>query len=397
MDRRLFSKELDKRLLDLRSEHPDIMKVGTIGKTIRGKDIQMVTITDPSEPSQDKERILVVAGHHGDEEGGRWAAMAMVEWLVTQQAVEVIKKQEVFVIPCVNVDGCDSEEPLNANGVNLNTDYNRGTGLTQPESKAVWGMVEKYHPEVVVDVHGLGAGSTGEYTVTHPHGETPWDSYAHRKIVEVMDEEATRRGHPQDRDDHGAWPSGEPVSLSDNSYIGFHSLDFTLEVNETTSTIEQMKESGLIRLRTLLQQGLLTWPGERYSGYPNRVVAKHGHVWLCSYGATAEERRKSRVELWQGRDKLKVVQIGPMRSDRVIAAAYKTDLYWFIRHGISLRLRMPKEALIEEVVLSGGRLKDDEYTTWKDDRWSYVEMGIYRDWPRPDRFTYCTAHAIYSL
>jgi hypothetical protein len=58
------------------------------------------------------------------------------------------------------------------------------------------------------------------------------------------------------------------------------------------------EESGLARLKGLLRIGNNVWEGEPAAGYPvDRVKAFCGHS-VVAWGRTAEERRRSRVELW---------------------------------------------------------------------------------------------------
>ena len=74
------------------------------------------------------------------------------------------------------------------------------------------------------------------------------------------------------------------------AYNKFHSIILTSEC--------AWEKSALARQRRLLQIGNAIWPGERYAGYPTRVMLKNSFHLITAYGQTAAQRRKSRVELW---------------------------------------------------------------------------------------------------
>ena len=62
-----------------------------------------------------------------------------------------------------------------------------------------------------------------------------------------------------------------------------------------------------MRHRRLLEIGNEVWPGEYYAGYPTRVIAGTEFHRVVAYGSTAAARRRSRVELW---NKLEQIRIG---------------------------------------------------------------------------------------
>jgi hypothetical protein len=68
----------------------------------------------------------------------------------------------------------------------------------------------------------------------------------------------------------------------------------------------------------LLQIGNETWPGEHAPGYPTRVVMSNTHAMLTAYGATAEARRKSRVELWNKLAQLTLGLLDPVVEGRAM-------------------------------------------------------------------------------
>lgn len=71
---------------------------------------------------------------------------------------------DVFTIPCVNPSGYENETYENANGVNLNRNFDyfwetTGDGLfpfSEPESQIIKKVVEQYKPVMFVDYHTIG-------------------------------------------------------------------------------------------------------------------------------------------------------------------------------------------------------------------------------------------------
>ena len=60
------------------------------------------------------------------------------------------------------------------------------------------------------------------------------------------------------------------------------------------------EQSAVARLRKLLQIGTGTWRGERYPGYPVNQVGCWTSMAVAASGATASERRASRVGVAEG-------------------------------------------------------------------------------------------------
>ena len=396
-----FLSDIVKRLEDLQTRYPQSVELETIGQSVEGRDIPMATVTEKDVPDEDKELVLVNACHHGDEEAGPIAALGLLEWLVTDEAKTTRKRQILKVIPCANVDGCENGSPLNANGVNLDKDYYivektdenpepagvppsaRFGAPTQPESKAVWGIVEKYTPDAVVDLHAA-RGASQTWIDSHPHNEAGPDRLVHDWMVWEMNTAAECAGYPQRMQAGSHAGISEIRTLPDAAYNYCRSLMVYLEGNETTFTPEQIRESALVRLKRFLEFGNNRWRGEFYPGYPSRTVAGGDFYRLGVYGVTAEERRKSREKLWQdgwmSGEHLQIFQELPEQPDR-LCVFFRKQLfgyyYWFLP-GLTMTLRLPG-AKVKEVVFSGQPLDEGEvdgYVTWDDICSTYVQIAM---------------------
>lgn len=131
------------------------MKVLSIGKSVNGKDIPLVVISD-SEVSQDlTKRLFIVCRQHGDEPASTEAMLKLIEDLVVlsdEGTADLLTKVSFFVVPMMNPDGADRYIRRNANGADLNRDW---LALSQPETLAVRAAIDSVSPDIILDEHEL--------------------------------------------------------------------------------------------------------------------------------------------------------------------------------------------------------------------------------------------------
>lgn len=127
-----------------------------LGHSVQGRPITAVRLGDPDAPL----RALVVAGVHGDEPGTLRVARALTAARVTGV--------DLWVVPAMNPDGLARRTRQNARGVDLNRNFPvrwRRTGppgsrfyagprpLSEPESRAIRGLVLRVRPALSIWVH----------------------------------------------------------------------------------------------------------------------------------------------------------------------------------------------------------------------------------------------------
>ncbi len=121
-----------------------------IGSSSQGRDI--VALVRPVEAP--RRRVLVIGGIHGNEPVTPPTVRSLVE---TPHDPDV----EVWLVAEANPDGVAAGTRWNANGVDLNRNFNwgwraddGGTGpLSEPETQALTTLIERLRPDVVVWVH----------------------------------------------------------------------------------------------------------------------------------------------------------------------------------------------------------------------------------------------------
>ena len=314
--------------------HPKILHVEVVERSAEGLPVYLLKITDSSVPDEDKQVALITAMHGGAERSGSTTALHLSEWLLgtDPEAAETRRRQVLLVMPIIdpyaffvglrsrNSAGIRSYQGGGAENWDLETLTYRKLDQA-PEIKAFLRVVDQYQPDAYVDLHGTGLQSYPEEKVgdgKRYQGQTmfevtgsaysnfalrPWDW----RISEAMIQAGLDAGYPSDRYEadaqRGFWTPGlDPLAdrlwtgrplfyTAQYAYIRYHTLLTVLEIG--------WEQSGVERVKGLLRLGNRSWQGEPYSGYPvDRVKSYVGHF-VTSWGGTARERRRSRVELWE--------------------------------------------------------------------------------------------------
>jgi len=315
-------------------KYGDMLTVEKSGESAVGDGIYTIRITDPNSPAEEKQHSLITAMHGGPERSGTTACFHLIEWLTSDDpaAVETRKNQEVRVMPILNplgyfdTDRFGNEakvDPYTGGGANAWDIEN--LQLREPEKSpelvTFLKVVDEFQPEAHLDLHGTGLQEYGEdqlgkrqryqgQTMTEITGSAysnyslrPWDW----RITEKMIAYGVAAGYPSDRFEADAQRAfwglplnpvsgqvwrGRPFFYSAQyGYLKYHTVIAALEIG--------WEKSGVERAKGWLAMGSEVWPGEKNRGYPvDRMNAYIGHF-LTAAGKNAEERRRSRVALWQ--------------------------------------------------------------------------------------------------
>jgi len=135
------------------------LKVASIGRSVNGKDIPLVTVSDPNVPVESTKRLFVICRQHGDEPASTEAMLNLIEDLVLladEGTADLLSKVSFLVVPMMNPDGADRCVRRNANGADLNRDW---LGLQQPETRYVCAAIDAAAPDVIIDAHELSPGN----------------------------------------------------------------------------------------------------------------------------------------------------------------------------------------------------------------------------------------------
>ena len=133
----------------------NVLALDTIGYSVRGKPLQLLTITDPSVPEAQKLRIYIHGRIHTSETPGSWHLDGMIEALQanTPQAAAYRRQMVFYVLPFTNPDGViEGLSRSNVLGVNLEINYDRPDSLTMPEVRAIKAKLSELTAERPLDM-----------------------------------------------------------------------------------------------------------------------------------------------------------------------------------------------------------------------------------------------------
>lgn len=168
------------------------IEIGSIGKTIEGRDLPYVIasrplVTTPAEARKLGRPIAYIqANIHAGEVEGKEAMQSLLRDLLFDKKKNVLDSVVLIVQPIYNADGNEKFAPQaqnrgaqngpemvgtrqNASRWNLNRDY---IGADAPETKAAMVMLNKWNPDLFMDLHTTD-GSVHGYALTYSPSLTP--------------------------------------------------------------------------------------------------------------------------------------------------------------------------------------------------------------------------------
>ncbi len=102
-------------LLEAMAEaHPDLVRVESIGKSLEGRDIWAVTVTDfDDRPPEDKPAVYIDACIHAGEVSGTQVCLHTINHLVSNRdgdpfLAEILKRTTFYILPRTNPDGAEA-------------------------------------------------------------------------------------------------------------------------------------------------------------------------------------------------------------------------------------------------------------------------------------------------
>ncbi|HQZ40570.1 MAG TPA: M14 family metallopeptidase [Vicinamibacterales bacterium] len=155
------------------------------GRSEEGRELPLLVISDPGVTTPEAARklgrpiVLVQANIHAGEVEGKEAALMLARRLVDGELAPLARQLVLLIAPLYNADGNErvsvehrpaQNGPIagvgtreNANGLDLNRDYMK---LDAAESRALVGLMNRWDPHVVVDLHTTN-GSYHGYHLTY--------------------------------------------------------------------------------------------------------------------------------------------------------------------------------------------------------------------------------------
>lgn len=160
---------------DLVAAHPDLAQMVDLGQSVQGRSMWAIRITGPSAV---KPALIYHGAEHGDEQAGAsivaYAANHLLSNYDTDPDVKyLVDNVEWYILPIMNPDGYVAYDRWNANGVDLNRNWD-GPGAGQDPSGGPYPFSE---PETQNMRDFFLAHPTAQLHIDF-HGYVPWIMWA---------------------------------------------------------------------------------------------------------------------------------------------------------------------------------------------------------------------------
>ncbi|HTV02251.1 MAG TPA: M14 family zinc carboxypeptidase [Luteitalea sp.] len=116
--------------------------VHTVGKTLGGRDMLRIEITDAASPHARSRRwVHYLANQHPGEHNSQWRLVGLVDWLLSDAGADVRQRQIVHVVLMMSPDApANGWYRVNAQGIDMNRSYSPtgANAATQAHEAYLW-------------------------------------------------------------------------------------------------------------------------------------------------------------------------------------------------------------------------------------------------------------------
>ena len=204
--------EIEDFIKDIHARYPEITELKIIGKTLEGREIHAIKISDNAKSEEQEPAVLYNGMHHAREVMTPEITTDIIDYLTSNynQKAEVTKwvnDTEIWVIPMFNLDGNNkmwNEDSMwrkntrNNHGVDINRNYPQGwnsckgsssnTGAqdyrgtapaSEPETQAMMNFVAEIKPVFNISYHSYSE------IVIYPYGCKPLKTPTGEAVTEI--------------------------------------------------------------------------------------------------------------------------------------------------------------------------------------------------------------------
>lgn len=156
----LSHEDVEKTLKEWEAKAPELVEVGTFGKTTKGRDQIYIRVCNEYEPSE--KAVLITAAIHGNEPWSTSTVMAYAGKLITaygrdESLTKLVNSRTIYFVPVVSPDSYPNSRSVD--GVDPNRDF---PTLKNPEKRSVTPVKNlqdfflKLKPNAVLSGHTFG-------------------------------------------------------------------------------------------------------------------------------------------------------------------------------------------------------------------------------------------------
>lgn len=258
--------EINTFLAEIQATYPDITRVVPVGKSVSGREIKAIIISDkPGEP-ESKPRIRLTGGIHGSEIISSEIMIYFIKYLTENYDSDddiksLVNSRYIVVIPVLNPDGLAVAGRRNDNGVDLNRNfssnwkdgYGYGSGpFSEPESQALrdFSLEQNFHLSITFHSGAVLVNIPFDYSSESEDGVVPEENNLVREFAFAYSTGGVSPNRFIDNPDLYQSPHMEDGiinggnwyvitgSLQDWSYLATGCLDLTVEVAKRTPATE---------------------------------------------------------------------------------------------------------------------------------------------------------------
>jgi hypothetical protein len=270
----------------LATDHPERVRLVSIGKSTLGLDLWMLEIANFDQaaqpgflPLEDREVVWVDGGTHSNEYSGVYFTLAWAQYLIEDYDTDplarwIVDNRHTWILPMVNPDGSNAMGRLNAHLVNINRNYpvvwdgqghdellnNRGpTPASEVETQLNIEWYNKTQPDYMASVHCCGN------LWLYPYGEEGVDPVDQAMLQKVCD-----GAFPEVREACGPiWSTIYPASGS--------SVDTAYEFTGAVAFGYEMSGRGAVGLwgQPLTSEAVATQEVESWTGLLHAFLNVH--------------------------------------------------------------------------------------------------------------------------
>jgi len=170
---------LSDELAQIAADHPDLVRLSSLGTSVQGRNLWMVRISDNPDLEEDEPELVYISSMHGDEVVGKEMCVNLIHWLLDNygsdpRATTLIDDAVLWIMPSMNPDGTELGQRYNAHGTDLNRDFPDqfidpvdSTVGREPETAAVMDWMVGRSATIAANMHG------GALVANYPFDSNP--------------------------------------------------------------------------------------------------------------------------------------------------------------------------------------------------------------------------------
>lgn len=280
---------LTSELQSLAQKYPKLVTLHSAGKSVEGRDLWYLRISDSDNTDAHKPKLLYVSSMHGDEVTGKELMIYLVREMLSSygkdaRLTRLVRNADIFIMPSMNPDGTLKQQRFNGNDADLNRDFpnadedGASTAGRQPETVALMKLHQQNHFILGMNLHG------GTQCVNIPWDAKPNpvnDRFGDDKLVFTLANNYTSHNPPMHAHTEESFVNGVTYGYEWYQVLGGMqdwSINFTESTHVTTelSDIKWPDASELPTFWSNNRESMIGWLDSGITGFHLQVTDENG-------------------------------------------------------------------------------------------------------------------------